>query len=224
MWLPLVGTPSCGPGRFGPRSGGGRFGPPGRLGMWLFLLSLSSFFAAALVCTLVFRARLPDWGVLARRLPVGVWISTALLLLSSVAAHVALRAARRDQPARLRLLLGVATLLGAAFLLSQALTWLALVRAGLPMPIAVAGQPALTEAQKNAGLFAFLFYAFSGIHGLHVLGGLAAFGFAAWRSFHQAHARGLAPTVLYCCMYWDFLDAVWLVVLMAILWPASHAT
>jgi len=56
------------------------------------------------------------------------------------------------------------------------------------------------------------FYIFTGAHALHLLGGVCALLYVAWRNFDQAKvSRGVAAEV--ASYYWHFMDALWLFLL-----------
>lgn len=140
----------------------------------------------------------PDWHRIG--LPWQVWLSTALLAAGSVAMAVASRAAGRGEMAVARLALRLGGLGAAGFVASQLWAWQALGA----MQVMPAGNP--------AGSF---FYLLTAMHGLHVLGGLAGWGFAM-------SSRGSGEAVVLrmrlCARYWHFLLAVWVVLLAALGW------
>lgn len=174
----------------------------GMLGLRLFLASLSAVFAATLVAYLVVRARAEVWpppGV--PQLPRTLWVSTVLLVASSATITWAQRGARRGNGTALRRGLALTTLLGLAFLASQTRNWFVLVAANLTM---------------RTNLYGFTFYLLTGLHALHVLGGLgplAGLTVQAWRG----PGSDLARRVVYLAAYWHFLDAVWLVLFAVLL-------
>jgi cytochrome c oxidase subunit III len=56
------------------------------------------------------------------------------------------------------------------------------------------------------------FYLFTGLHGLHLLGGLVALGMTAnkvWRGGFEA--KEVRLSVQLCAVYWHFLLALWFV-------------
>ena len=56
------------------------------------------------------------------------------------------------------------------------------------------------------------FYIFTGLHALHLLGGVAALTFVAMRNFSRAKVtRSVAAEIT--SFYWHFLDALWLFLL-----------
>ena len=170
----------------------------GTLGMAIFLVSLSILFTATLIGYLVVRFQARAWGAPGTHgLPSGLWASTGIIAACSVAIQRALKAVRGDRPAGLRRWLLATLLLGLAFLACQGANWLALVRLNLP-----------PEA-KN--LYAFTFYVLTGLHALHVLGGLAGLGAVMAKARRGAYTRESHTGVKLCAMYWHFLGVVWLV-------------
>ncbi|RMH04811.1 MAG: hypothetical protein D6702_02345, partial [Planctomycetota bacterium] len=162
-----------------------RSGPPpepaaadgtGALGLKLLIVSLAVLFASALASFWVVRGNTESWtGAGAGfRVPAGIWAATAVLGLLSSAA----------QRRALRLSFGLAVL----FLLVQAWNWRELIAAHLP------------PGAKS--LYAFNFYLLTGLHALHVLGGLIYHLFVLRRPT-AAGARNLAT-------YWHFLAVTWL--------------
>jgi cytochrome c oxidase subunit 3 len=133
-------------------------------------------------------------------LPIQVWISTIIILVSSAVYHRA-KVALDDgnQPVARRWLIATAAL-GAAFISSQLLAWLELSQRGLYFR----GNP-----------YAGFFYILTAVHALHVLGGVIALGSIVLHSWNPIashemwqRVRSLAQTVGW---YWHFMGGVWLV-------------
>mgnify|MGYP001766899609 CR=1 FL=1 len=185
--------------------GAGR-APAGMLGMRLFIASLAMVFAATLVGYLVVRARAESWpppGV--PLLPGTLWISTAILLASSVTMAWAGRGVRRGDQRALRAGLVLTSLLGVAFLVSQTLNWFALVAANLTM---------------RTNLYGFTFYLLTGLHALHVLGGLGPLAVVTRNAFAGKYSAAAHAGVAHVSLYWHFLDAVWIVMFAVLLLAA----
>ena len=136
-------------------------------------------------------------------LPIQVWISTLLILVSSITYHFAQDALFADRYERSRKLLIATTALGAAFISSQILVWLALVNRGLYLR----GNP-----------YAGFFYILTAVHAVHVAGGIVALGTVLLRTWNetesdreQTYRRNLARSVGW---YWHFMGALWIVLLV----------
>ncbi len=178
----------------------------GRLGMRLLVAALSMLFAASLVAYGLIRSRAAVWPPAGMpRLPGTLWISTVLILVSSVTMQAAVRAARAGRERALRAGMLLTTLLGVLFLVSQALNWFALVAAHLT---------------AKANLYGFTFYILTGLHAAHVVGGLIPLAVVTARAFRGRYSAEFHPGVEYCAIYWHFLDAVW-VVMFAVLMLSS---
>ena len=163
--------------------------PPGsyRILICAACLSISAFFAA-LVIAYIWRSGMASyWQQF--RLPRVLWLSTALILMSSATLETARRVFRRGLW-RLanRLLLARATL-GLAFLAAQLVAWRDLVRQGAYM------------MENPHGAF---FYLFTGLHAAHLLGGLIALFVVL---FGRRKRRELVDVVT---NYWHFLSVLWL--------------
>jgi cytochrome c oxidase subunit 3 len=170
-----------------------------RVGLWVFMGVVSSLFMLFSIAYLM-RMTMTDWLPL-RYIPWQLWLSTALLALASGAWELARRraVAGRGTPgegvARQAALL--ACLLSLLFLGVQLWAWHAMTAMNYP----VSGNPANS-----------FFYLLSGLHGLHVIGGLVAAALAgAALSRGGAVAGGaLAGTLVLCARYWHFLLLLWL--------------
>jgi cytochrome c oxidase subunit 3 len=170
-------------------------------GLWVFIGVASALFALFLTAY-VMRMDSGDWSTLA--LPPQLWLSTALLLASSVLLQSASAATRLSTRSDGRwLLLPAGGACGLAFLAVQAWGWQALLAANVTL---------------TANPAASFFYLLTALHGMHVLGGLVAWA-ATMRSLGRpldsAHAARL---VALCARYWHFLLAVWAVLFAALGW------
>ena len=82
------------------------------------------------------------------------------------------------------------------FLAGQLVAWRQLVDLGYY----VASNPANT-----------FFYLLSALHGVHLLGGLVAWGRTAGKLRHIGAIAELRPAIELCALYWHFLLILWLV-------------
>jgi cytochrome c oxidase subunit 3 len=165
--------------------------------MKLLVLALSMLFAASIVGYLIIRLRAPTWPPPGMpSLPDTLWISTLIIVVSSLTMQSAVRAARADRQGSLRTAMLLTTILGVAFLVSQTLNWFALVAANL-------------TAKTN--LYGFTFYMLTGLHAAHVVGGVIPLAVVTARAWRRRYSAAFHPGVQYCGVYWHFLAAVWLV-------------
>lgn len=177
----------------------------GRFGMLTLLASLGVFFIAGLALYFTLRLTSPHWpqpGLL--RLPAGLWLSTAVLLLSGLTMRRAVRGIRAGRLDMLQRAMAITTVLAAVFLLLQATNWYVMHRSGL----AVVGNQ-----------YAALFYVLTALHALHVIGGLVPLALVTGRAYAGRYTARRYAGVRYCAMYWHFLGGVWLVLFTVLLAP-----
>ncbi|QBI04890.1 bb3-type cytochrome oxidase subunit III [Pseudoduganella albidiflava] len=161
------------------------------MGLWTFIGVVCTLFALFGAAYLM-RIGYEDWRLLPP-VPWQLWLSTALLAAGDVAWPLAARAASRR---RLRLahrfgLLGWA--LSAAFVASQLWAW-----------DAMAAQRVVISAGPAAGFF----YMLTGLHIVHVAGGMLA---AAWVLARRRPDDGLwlRESLALCARYWHALLLLW---------------
>jgi cytochrome c oxidase subunit 3 len=179
-----------GSGEF-PASGRLRI-PTGRLGLIIFLVVVSVLFLL-LSTAYVMRMGFGDWVPLDE--PPVLWANTLALVLSSAAFQVAWVGVRRGSAGSARAGLYAGGLFAALFLIGQMVAWKQLSDLGY----FVASNPANT-----------FFYLLSALHGLHLLGGLVAWGRAAGKLRHAGSTNVLRPEIELCAVYWHFLLILWL--------------
>jgi len=171
----------------------------GQTGLLMFLAVISVMFLLFMLSYYT-RSKFPDWEVLAD--PGVLWINTAILMLASITLQLASHAARQDAATRLRYLLLVSGVLTVIFVAGQLLAWRQLETQGFY----AAANPA----------YAF-FYLVTGLHGLHLLGGLwfmARVGGQLNRPEEQEHVQ---QRVALCATYWHYLLVVWLMLFALLL-------
>jgi cytochrome c oxidase subunit 3 len=167
--------------------------PAATIGLGVFLAVVSSLFAL-FISAYFMRMQVADWVQLPA--PKLLWFNTGALILSSVALQYAQVAARRGRKEDVEYGLIAGGLFAVTFLIGQLFAWRQLNAAGY----------FLAANPGNA-----FFYLFTGVHGLHLLGGLVALGRTAnnvWRGFDLNQVR---LSVRLCALYWHFLLALWLV-------------
>jgi len=169
-----------------------------RIGVYVGLASILMMFTA-LASAYIVRAGLPtstDWRPTA--MPSVVVVSTVLILLSSVTMTLAQRSLGRGEGRPYRRWLALTLMLGLAFLGSQLLAWRQLVAQGVYLA---------TNPHSS------FFYVLTGLHGLHLLGGILGLSYLLARAAGvagggEAGARRRAVSHV-VGVYWHFMDALW---------------
>jgi cytochrome c oxidase subunit 3 len=126
-----------------------------------------------------------------------LWLSTAFILSGSVTFETARRIYRKGKHRLASRFLVASGCLGAAFLASQLTAWRELVGIG---------------AYLNQNPHSSFFYLFTGLHALHLVGGIVALLVVLLR---RAPRRELVDVVGY---YWHFLGALWIALFAVLRW------
>ena len=186
-----------------------------RLGLFFGLSAVFMFFVAIVSVFFVahgsahFDANaryINDW--LPVELPPLLWLNTALLLISSVTIEIARRHMFREthvmeewlglgKPLSRRAMpwVGVTAVLGGLFLIGQLVAW---------------EQMATQHVSFRSGPSAHSFFLFTGIHGLHLVAGVAALigAFVALFVSKQLENRQIAVDL--AAWYWHSMGFLWL--------------
>jgi cytochrome c oxidase subunit 3 len=173
-----------------------------RILTWFLLLVVLMTFGGVIAAYIFIATN----GVLEWRpfdLPAQIWISTILILTSSVTYIIAEKAIKNEnQPKAKKWLIGT-TVLGAAFVSSQILAWLELVRLGI-------------YVQSNP--YAGFFYILTALHAVHVIGGLIALGYVVIMAWEKQkvernieRCKDISSAVGW---YWHFMGGLWLVLFL----------
>ena len=174
-------------------SGGGSF-PLSRaqLGMWVLLTAIIMLFAGLSSAYIVLHG-LPQWQNIT--VPRIVWANTLVLFASSVALEFARQSVRRNQPAGVRQWMAVSGILGISFLVGQVIAWRQLVSAGVYL---------------STTIHSSFFYVLTGVHALHLLGGLVGLGVVFQKAFANKLTAANYESLKVFSLYWHFMDVVWI--------------
>lgn len=174
---------------------------PQKFGLWISFASIAMMFGAFTSAYIVRRAA-GNW--LEFKLPEVFYISTAVLILSSICLHLSYQGFKKMRSVQHRGFLVGAFLLGIAFVVLQYQGWMTL----FDMGIELTGNP--------SGSF---LYMISGVHVLHILGGLATMVVAMIHAFSlpcNPSPRRLLRFDL-VRQYWHFVDILWIYLLIFLL-------
>jgi cytochrome c oxidase subunit III len=167
--------------------------PAATLGLGVFLAVVGSLFALLISAYSMRMSVIEAQPLPAPKL---LWLNTGALILSSVALQWAHFAARRGEIENVRAALFAGAVFAVAFLAGQLLAWRQLAAAGYYL----AANPASS-----------FFYLITGVHGLHLAGGIVALGRTTARAWNGVVAAELRLGVGLCAAYWHFLLVLWLI-------------
>ncbi len=169
------------------------------VGLRIFLAVVSSFFLLFLIAFIA-RSQIADWQPLTESVaPLNrtglLWLNTLVLVMGSLAlqwGRVAAGQGLRGESLAGLVLGGICAL---AFIAGQLWLWRTFVARGYGF------------SANPANSFFFLL---TGLHGLHLLGGLVAWGRTLWRYCRGLPLAQLGASLSLCAIYWHYLLALWL--------------
>ncbi len=182
-------------GIIGPLQPEGAFAvPPEKVALSFFLVVVFVVFSLFTVSYFL-RMELPDWTPLVE--PGQLWGNTFILVLSSIFFQWTRSAISKGQERNVRIGLLGGGIFALVFIAAQMLVWRDLQSEGFYL------------ASNPANSF---FYLLTGLHALHLLGGLWVWSKSSIKLLSGAAAKDVSLSVELCTMYWHFLLLVWLVV------------
>jgi cytochrome c oxidase subunit III len=175
--------------------------PSRKLTMWLFIISDAVTFGALLFGYGYLRTASSDWPAPFKFNPsiLNVMIMTFILLTSSLTMLGAVDAAKAGDKAKARRFLWSTILLGVIFAGLHIREWIGLIDEGV----------SLFQNPWGSPLFGATFFSITGLHLLHVTGGVVAIA-AVSRGFSRGKLT--AGHVEATGLYWHFVDLVWMFV------------
>lgn len=151
--------------------------------------------------TFLSRTQFPDFMALAGEPwqpftnPIQLWYNTGALLMGGIALQGAKISAKAKQLNKVLAGLIIGIFFTMLFLMGQLLVWNQLYDLGY----------VLTSNPANS-----YFYLFTAVHGVHILGGLAALFNVTFQFIRKNSLTKLTAGISLCTSYWHFLFVVWL--------------
>jgi heme/copper-type cytochrome/quinol oxidase subunit 3 len=169
-----------------------------KIGIWLFLASEVMLFGALFSSYVLLRVGAPEWphGSDVLSIPLGL-VNTVILIASSVTMVMAWASLKMHAFERFRVYLGLTVLLALVFLVNKGFEYAEHFHKG--------------EVPATSTYFA-LYYTMTGLHGLHVLGGVIVNSYLLLtsRGWWRRAGEQLTNRVEVAGLYWHFVDLVWI--------------
>lgn len=162
--------------------------------LWLFVVSSTIMFGGFTSYYIVFAASKGKGHGLV--LPDIFAYSTAVLVLSSICLFFAAKAVRSRDIGKQKMFLWLTLLLGAGFGYLQVGAWSALYHAGA------------TLVNNNAAIS--VIYIVSGMHLLHIFGGLCFIINSLWGAYARIPAEKAVYRIEIASIFWHFIDILWI--------------
>jgi len=166
---------------------------PKRIALRMFLAVVFVLFMLFIVAYFI-RMDLDDWRPMPE--PGLLWVNTGLLFICSVIMQWTRGAVQKGMSQQVKwgmLASGIFTL---AFIFGQVSAWQELNNAGFYL------------SSNPANSF---FYILTGLHGLHILGGLWVWTRSTIKVWGGTEIKAVKLSVELCAIYWHFLLLVWLI-------------
>jgi heme/copper-type cytochrome/quinol oxidase subunit 3 len=169
-----------------------------KLGVWLFLASEVMLFGALFSTYVLLRTGAETWehGAEFLNVPLAT-INTMVLIISSVTMVMSWASLKMKKFGKYKLYMGLTFLCGVAFLVIKGFEYAAKFEHHL-LP--------------STSTFMALYFTMTGLHGLHVIGGMIVNGYLwgpgskMWRTDPERFTNRIEVAGL----YWHFVDLVWI--------------
>lgn len=199
---PLQGSSTGGHAPLQGSSTGGQASPAvayeaAKLGIWTFLATEVLLFGGLFTAYILFRLKYPamfheDHLYLDRILGMA---NTVVLITSSLTVALAIASIRKGKQGLLKLFLSLTILLAGVFLAIKYLEWSEKFAHGL---------------HPGTDIFFSLYFVMTGLHGLHVLGGMLVLGAVLLLASRGRFSESYHTPVEISGLYWHFVDLIWI--------------
>jgi cytochrome c oxidase subunit 3 len=190
------------------------------LGMWLFLVTEIMFFGGLFCAYLVYRFwHFNDFAAASQTLDIRLGaINTAVLLLSSLTAALAVHASQLGKRKQLVAYLLLTIVLGLGFLGVKAVEYAdKFEHHHVPGPsfhfesVPVGGHAEMPPADPHhAEMFFSLYFAMTGMHALHMIIGVGLFSVLTVLAWRGRYTPEYNTPIENAGLYWHFVDIVWI--------------
>ncbi|HNX48538.1 MAG TPA: cytochrome c oxidase subunit 3 family protein [Thermoanaerobaculaceae bacterium] len=201
-----------------------------KLGMWIFLGTEVLLFSGLFCAYAVYRASHPEVFIYAHRFLDKTMggVNTLVLIFSSFTMAWAVRAAQIGAQRALRRLLGITLACGFVFLGIKGVEYQHKWKEGLlwgtryvPQEHAAPAQtdheaaaelgaPAAPVVPRNVHLFFGIYFVMTGLHGLHVIAGMAVLAWLLLRARRGDFGASYFTPVDLGGLYWHLVDLIWI--------------
>ena len=166
---------------------------PHKFALWVAIASILMMFAG-LTSAFIVKSNQTGWRTFI--LPKIFWVSTIVIMASSITMQMAVKTFRNRNMQQYRLLLGITFALGIGFVISQILGFTELWASNVQL-----------KGASGAGQF---FYAIAGLHAVHVIGGVIALLIIFFKSIAGSTKSYNTVPVEVMSTYWHFVDGLWI--------------
>jgi cytochrome c oxidase subunit III len=178
-----------------------------KLGMWLFLFTEILLFGGMFLVYSVYREMNSTEfhaAGLEMSIPLGA-INTVILLTSSLTMVLSISALENNARIKSILFQAATVLLGLVFLVNKYFEWSGHIHHGL-----FPNSPELLAKSHGEILFFGLYYVMTGIHGLHVIIGMAVILFVLVMTMRDSVSGADHIKLENAGLFWHLVDVIWI--------------
>ena len=169
---------------------------PHKFIMWIAIASICMMFAGWTSAFVVRKAQ-GNWMIFT--LPLSFWISTLVVLTSSLTMHFSIKAFKERNMSRYKSLISLTAVLGVLFMVLQFMGFYEMHKAGISL------------ASNGEGVSGSFIYVISAVHLLHMLGGVIALIIVfATVNFRKRTKIYSSTSLEILGTYWHFVDVLWI--------------
>lgn len=180
-----------------------------KLGLWLFLVTEVLLFGGLFCFYAIYRSWHPEMFIAANQLldvKLGA-LNTLVLIFSSVTVALAIRAIQLDNQKQTVALLAVTIFCAFAFLCVKYVEYSHKIHDGL-----LPGKY-FSNAQVeviNPHIFFSIYFGMTGLHALHILGGMTFLGWVLYRTIIGTYSSSYYTPIEMGGLYWHLVDLIWI--------------
>ncbi|HRI84664.1 MAG TPA: cytochrome c oxidase subunit 3 family protein [Ignavibacteria bacterium] len=178
-----------------------------KMGMWLFLFTEVLLFGGMFILYASYRFIYPNEFVLAASeldMLMGA-VNTVILLTSSLTVVLGIVALQKNNKKLCMFFMWVTVVCGLLFLVNKYFEWGAKFHHGI-----YPKGPALQDMSEGEVMYFGLYYVMTGLHGLHIVVGLAFIGFVMWQIKKDILTSTNFQRLENAGLYWHLVDIIWI--------------
>lgn len=178
-----------------------------KMGMWLFLFTEVLLFGGLFVLYAVTLQRYPaEFHEASKMLDVTMGtLNTVVLITSSLFAALSVTALQKGDRKKAKLFLILTMILAAVFLVDKYFEWGAKFHHGL-----FPGAAELSAMPPGIQAFFNLYYVMTGLHGAHIVIGMAVLGWVYWLIEKDKCTPDHFVALENGGLYWHLVDLIWI--------------
>ena len=178
-----------------------------KTGMWIFIFSELLLFGGLFITYSVYRFLNPEaFKMAADNLSVLLGtVNTVILLVSSMTIAMAVSAIQYKNKKLTLALLAITILLAIVFMVNKYFEWTGKISHGI-----FPGSDILSQSSHGEILFYGLYYSMTGLHGIHIIIGIAFIGYVMWMVKTDEIKHDDFITLENSALYWHLVDLIWI--------------